>query len=84
MAVSRSRGLNPICPSNSQRKSFDSEGATAGCHTIIMAVRRPRLDYCNAVLAGLPAYQLDRFQSAINAAARMITELLGMIMFRRC
>ena len=30
-----------------------------------------RLDYCNAVL-GLPAYQLDRLQSVINAAARMI------------
>jgi len=30
------------------------------------------LDYCNAVLVGLPAYQLDRLQSAINAAARMI------------
>ena len=31
-----------------------------------------QLDYCNAVLAGLPAFQLDRLQSAINAAARMI------------
>jgi len=31
-----------------------------------------RLDYCNAVLAGLLAYQLDRLQSAINVAARMI------------
>ena len=31
-----------------------------------------RLDHCNAVLVGLPTYQLDRLQSAINAAARMI------------
>ena len=30
------------------------------------------LDYCNAVLAGLPPYQLDRLQSAVNTAARMI------------
>ena len=37
-----------------------------------MSLVLTRLDYCNAVLAGLPAYQLDRLQSAINATARMI------------
>ena len=30
------------------------------------------LDYCNAVLAELSVYQLDRLQTVINAAARMI------------
>jgi len=29
------------------------------------------LDYWNAILAGLPAYQLDRLQSAVSAAARI-------------
>jgi len=31
-----------------------------------------RLDYGNAVLAGLPAYQFRRLQSVMNAAARLI------------
>ena len=39
---------------------------------LVVSLVLTRLDYCNAVLAGLPAYQLDRLQSAINAAARMI------------
>jgi len=40
-----------------------------------------RLDHCNAVLAGLPAYQLDRLQSVISAAARMS---YGVITLRHC
>jgi len=32
----------------------------------------PRLDYCNATLDGLPASQLSRLQSVLNAAARLI------------
>jgi len=32
----------------------------------------PRLDYCNATLAGLPASQLSRLQSVLSAAARLI------------
>jgi hypothetical protein len=31
-----------------------------------------RLDYCNAVLAGLPENQLDRLQSVLKAAVRLI------------
>jgi len=32
----------------------------------------PRLDYCNATLAGLPASQLSRLQSVLNATAGLI------------
>jgi len=32
----------------------------------------PRLDYSNATLAGLPAFQIRRLQSVLNAAARLI------------
>jgi len=39
---------------------------------LVVSLVLTRLDYCNAVLAGLPAYQLDRLQFAIKAAARMI------------
>jgi len=31
-----------------------------------------RVDYCNSLLAGVPRYQLDRLQSALNSAARLI------------
>lgn len=31
-----------------------------------------RVDYCNSVLAGLPACQLERIQSVLNSAARLI------------
>ena len=31
-----------------------------------------RVDYCNSLLAGPPKYQLDRIQSVLNVAARLI------------
>ena len=31
-----------------------------------------RLDYCNSVLAGLPSSQLNRLQSVINVAVRLV------------
>ena len=29
-------------------------------------------DYCNALLAGIPQYQVQRFKRVLNAAARLI------------
>lgn len=34
-----------------------------------------RLDYCNSVLVGAPAYLVQRLQSVLNASARLIYEL---------
>jgi len=31
-----------------------------------------RIDYCNSLLAGVPLYQLDRLQSVLNTAARLL------------
>ena len=53
---------------NSIRRSVSREPLIG----LVVSLVLTRLDYCNAVLAGLPAYQLDRLQSAVNAAARMI------------
>jgi hypothetical protein len=39
---------------------------------LVVALVLTRLDYCNALLAGLPAVQLNRLQSVINAAARLV------------
>ena len=53
---------------NSIRRSVSRESLIGPVVSLVLT----QLDYCNAVLAGLPVYQLDRLQSAINAAARMI------------
>ena len=36
-----------------------------------------RLDYCNGVLAGLPINQVNRLQSILRAAARLVLRLPG-------
>jgi len=41
-------------------------------HSLVVLLVMPRLDYCNATLAGLPVSQLSRLQSALYAAARLI------------
>jgi len=41
-------------------------------HSLVVSLVMPCLDYCNATLTGLPASQLSRLQSVLNAAARLI------------
>ena len=41
-------------------------------HSLVVSLVMPRLDYGNATLVGLPASQLRRLQSVLNAAARLI------------
>ena len=43
--------------------------------SLVVALVLSRLDYGNATLVGLPAYQYDRLQSVLNAAARSIAGL---------
>ena len=40
--------------------------------TLIQALVVSKLDYCNSVLAGLPDTLLQRLQSVLNAAARLV------------
>jgi len=40
--------------------------------SLVVALVRTKLDYGSATLTGLPAVQLDRLQSVLNAAARLI------------
>jgi len=40
--------------------------------SLVVALVLTKLDYGSATLAGLPAVQLDRLQSVLNAAARLI------------
>jgi hypothetical protein len=52
----------------SVRRSVTREALTS----LVVSLVLSRLDYCNALLAGLPSTQIDRLQSVENAAARMI------------
>ena len=47
------------------------------CCSCPRALIHSRLDYCNSVLAGLPAYMFKRLQSVLNAAARLVLQLPG-------
>ena len=55
------------------RRTLDADAA----HALVRALIHSRLDYCNSVLAGLPAYMLKRLQSVLNAAARLVLQLPG-------
>ena len=44
------------------------------CATLVHAVISSKLDYCNALLYGLPDTQLQRLQRAQNTAARIVTK----------
>ena len=41
--------------------------------TLVHAFVSSKLDYCNALLIGLPKYQIDRLQSVLNTAPHIIT-----------
>ena len=46
-------------------------------HVLVRALVHSKLDYCNAVLASLPANQLSRLQCVLKAAARLVLGLPG-------
>ena len=41
--------------------------------TLIHAFVTSKLDYCNALLNGLPKYQIKRLQLVLNTAASVVT-----------
>ena len=50
------------------RKYFTKESAEVAVHAFVTS----KLDYCNALLYGLPKYQLQRLQYVQNTAARVV------------
>ena len=44
-------------------------------HTYLNIIENRKLDYCNALLYGLPKYQLQRLQYVKNAAARVVLQM---------
>ena len=55
------------------RRSLTTDSA----HLLIRALVHSRVDYCNGVLAGLPPTQINRLQSILRAAARLVLQLPG-------
>ena len=53
------------------RKYLTKESAAVAVH----AFATSKLDYCNALLHGLPKYQLQRLQYAQNMAARVVCQM---------
>ena len=54
---------------SAQYKAYLSQDAA---ETLIHSFITSRVDYCNGLLHGLPAYQLQKLQRVQNAAARLI------------
>ena len=50
------------------RKSISTSTAVQFVNSFVVS----RVDYCNSLLAGLPACQLDRVQAILNGAARLV------------
>jgi hypothetical protein len=55
------------------RRSLTTDAA----HSLVRALVHSRVDYCNGVLAGLPLCHINRLQSILRAAARLVLQLPG-------
>jgi len=64
----------------SVRRSLSRDAFTR----LVVALVLSRLDYCNGILAGLPASQLNRLQSVLHASARLIYAPVDMITSSHC
>ena len=53
------------------RQYFTKESAEVAVHAFVTS----KLDYCNALLYGLPKYQLQRLQYVQNTAARVVLQV---------
>jgi len=51
------------------RRSLDTQSAAILVHSFVSS----RVDYCNALLAGVPKVTTDKLQRVMNATARVIT-----------
>ena len=62
-----------LCQLRVVRRSLTTDSA----HSLIRALVYSRVDYCNGVLAGLPQTKINRLQSILRAAARLVLLLPG-------
>ena len=48
---------------------------TDAAHSLVRALIHTRIDYCNGLLAAGPKYLLEKLQSVLRAAARLVLQL---------
>ena len=53
------------------RRSLTADAA----HALVRSLIHYRLDYCNNVLVGLPDYMINRLQSVLRSAERLVLQL---------
>jgi len=61
------------CPLRQIRSIMPSLPSHA-LNTLVTALVHSRLDYCNVVFAGLPACDIQRLQSVLNTAVRLVAD----------
>ena len=72
-AMSMAKNVSRVCQMEyCQLRRIRRSLTTTACRTIVHALVMPRLDYCNAVLYGLPDAQLQKLRLVQNAAARLV------------
>ena len=54
-------------------KSIRRSLSTDATVTLVISMISSRIDYCNTIFTGLPNRMIDRLQSVLHAAARIIT-----------
>ena len=58
-----------------QIRSIQRSLTTDSCHSLVRALIISRLDYCNGLLGGAPAFLLARLSGVLRAAARLVLQL---------
>ena len=58
-----------------QLRSIRRSLTTDSCHSLVRALIISRLDYCNGLLGGAPAFLLARLSGVLRAAARLVLQL---------
>ena len=58
-----------------QLRSIRHSLTVDSCHSLVRALIVSRLDYCNGLLGGAPAFLLDRLSGVLRAAARVVLQL---------
>jgi len=74
MAVHVSKTVASCFAALQQIRSIQRSVSRPVLLSLVMSLVLSRLDYGSATLAGIPKYLLDRLQSILNAAARLICQ----------
>jgi len=64
--------LSSCCSALRQIRSIMPSLSSHALNALVTSLVHSRLDYCNAVFAGLPACDIQRLQAVLNTAVRLV------------